>query len=291
MYRKSVFARAFSLLACCALAMAFQPSAAAADTANPPVVTIYYGCVTNATGAIRIVGKTTVCKTTEHKIQWDQTGPVGPKGPAGPTGPQGPAGAQGPAGPKGPAGPAGPQGPAGAQGPAGPKGPTGAQGPAGPAGPTGPQGPTGAQGPPGISVGNFAGTNSAIFLGSPVVVAQTGAIQTTGVYYINATALISIDFNDSAAYCYVTIGSSGAADGIYGGSSNAGFWEQASVSDSWFVGAGDVVQMVCYSNSGDANTYANNASVTAILINSAFNSKVKHSHTVRPFDPRGPKQP
>ena len=129
-----------------------------------------------------------------------------------------------------------------------------------------------------------------IFLGSPTVVAQTNAIQSTGVYYINATALISIDFNDSAAYCYVTTASSGAFDGISGGSSNAGFWEQASVSDSWFVGAGDVVQMVCYSNSGDGNTYSNNASVTAILINSAFNAKPKHSRQLRPFDPRGPKQ-
>jgi hypothetical protein len=123
------------------------------------------------------------------------------------------------------------------------------------------------------------------------VVAQTGAIQTTGVYYINATALLSIDFNDSAAYCYVTIGSNGGSDGLYGGSSNSGFWEQASISDSWTISAGDVAQLVCYSDSGDNNTYVNNASLTATLINSAFDNKPKHSRHARPFDPKGPKLP
>jgi hypothetical protein len=122
------------------------------------------------------------------------------------------------------------------------------------------------------------------------VVAQTNAIQSTGTYYINATALISIDTFDSAAYCYVTLASSGAFDGISGGSSNAGFWEQASVADAWSISSGDAVQLICYSNSGDGNTYVNNASVTATLINSAFDTKRKSRHP-RPFDPRGPKQP
>jgi len=252
MYRNKFCVSAFSLILCCVLALAFQPSASAVNTPNPPAAIIYYGCVNNSTGAIRIVAKATVCKATEHKIQWDQTGPQGPAGPQG------------------------------KQGPAGPAGPQGKQGPAGP---TGPQG---KQGPPGISVGNFAASTSAIFVASPTVVAQTNAIQSTGTYYINATALMSIDTFDSGAYCYVTLGSSGGFDGIQGGSSNAGYWEQASVADSWSISAGDVVQFVCYSNSGDGNTYVNNASVSATLINSASDAKRKSRHP-RPYDPKGPK--
>jgi hypothetical protein len=60
---------------------------------------IYYGCVNNSTGELRVVSANTSCKSTEHKIQWDETGAQGPKGPQGPTGaagPQGPKGAQGP---------------------------------------------------------------------------------------------------------------------------------------------------------------------------------------------------
>jgi hypothetical protein len=66
-----------------------------------PQVTTYYGCVNNSTGAIRIVSKTTVCKSTEHKINWNE---VGPKGPPGPKGARGPQGLQGPQGPQGPPG-------------------------------------------------------------------------------------------------------------------------------------------------------------------------------------------
>src|ERR1700745_2611876 len=53
--------------------------------------TTYYGCVNNSTGAISIVGSSTVCKTGFHKIQWNQIGPAGPVGPRGATGPVGPA--------------------------------------------------------------------------------------------------------------------------------------------------------------------------------------------------------
>jgi len=66
-------------------------------TANAATVT-YYGCVTNSTGAIRIVSSTTTCKTTEHKIQWNDPGPTGPKGATGAAGPKGATGPQGPQG-------------------------------------------------------------------------------------------------------------------------------------------------------------------------------------------------
>ncbi|MFZ0805031.1 MAG: hypothetical protein WAN03_02560 [Candidatus Sulfotelmatobacter sp.] len=48
--------------------------------------TTYYACVTNATGAIRLVSSTATCKATEHKIQWNDPGPRGPAGPQGPPG-------------------------------------------------------------------------------------------------------------------------------------------------------------------------------------------------------------
>ena len=251
MFRVSVCLGTLLVLTCCVMLVVSQPSVASG--ALVPASTIYYGCVTNSTGAIRIVSKTTVCKSTEHKIQWNQIGPQGP------------------------AGPQGPQGPQGAQGPQGPQGPKGAQGPAGP------------QGPPGISVGNFAAAGST-FIGSAAVVAQTNPVKTTGTYYVNATALLAIDAADSAAYCYVTTGSSGVQDGIYGGSSNAGQFEQASIADAWNVSAGDVVQMVCYSNAGDSNTYVYNASLTATLIQSSFDSKPKHLHHKGTSNPKAPRE-
>lgn len=91
MFRIGICVCVFCLLVCCVLPLAAQQ----------PTATIYYACVNNATGALRIVSKATVCKSTEHKINWDQTGPQGQKGPAGPQGPQGPQGAQGPQGPAG----------------------------------------------------------------------------------------------------------------------------------------------------------------------------------------------
>ncbi len=46
----------------------------------------YYACVTNSTGAIKIVGKTTGCKSGSHKISWNNTGPRGATGARGPAG-------------------------------------------------------------------------------------------------------------------------------------------------------------------------------------------------------------
>ena len=93
MSRTSVCVCVLFLLACCALPMAAQQ--------GQPQVTTYYGCVNNSTGAIRIVNKTTVCKSTEHKINWNEVGPEGPRGPKGAQGPQGLQGPQGPQGPPG----------------------------------------------------------------------------------------------------------------------------------------------------------------------------------------------
>lgn len=98
---------------------------------------VIFACVNNTTGAVQIVGSTTTCATGSHKIQWNQTGPAGPKGA---TGPAGVKGATGAIGPKGATGAVGPIGPKGVEGPAGATGPKGATGPAGPTGPQGPRG-------------------------------------------------------------------------------------------------------------------------------------------------------
>jgi len=102
MFRSTVYLGLCVLLNCSFVTLMQQT--ASAQSAAPQAVVTYYGCVNNSTGAIRVVSKTTVCKSTEHKIQWNQ---VGPQGPAGPRGLQGPKGAQGIQGPQGPQGPPG----------------------------------------------------------------------------------------------------------------------------------------------------------------------------------------
>jgi hypothetical protein len=67
--------------------------ALAAVTATTPVT--YYACVTNKTGALKVVSATAKCATGQHKISWNS---LGPRGPVGPRGPQGPRGVAGPAG-------------------------------------------------------------------------------------------------------------------------------------------------------------------------------------------------
>jgi hypothetical protein len=85
-------------------AKAAQQSSASVDVIQPPAVVTIFSCVNNTTGAIRIVSNTTVCKSTEHKIEWNQKGPRGARGAQGPQGLQGQRGPQGSAGPQGPPG-------------------------------------------------------------------------------------------------------------------------------------------------------------------------------------------
>src|SRR5713101_3999130 len=63
--------------------------------------TTIYDCVTNSTGADRIVSAATICTTKEHKISWSIAGPIGPQGPIGLTGAAGTTDAVGPIGPIG----------------------------------------------------------------------------------------------------------------------------------------------------------------------------------------------
>lgn len=247
----SVRVRSLLLVVSCVLPLAVQRPAAASDNLVPVVPVVYYGCVTNTTGDIRIVSKATVCKATEHKIQWDEIGPQGP---------------QGPQGPKGPAGPQGPQGPKGA---------------------TGPQGPQGPQGPPGISVGYSSVNigNFPVIAASPgTLIAQTNPVATSGTYYISASALLDIRAADTlGAFCYDTLASIGSPV-QYGGSSSAGVaqgFQQASITDVLFVGAGDSVELWCYGSTGGVSDVFN-AGITATLIDSAFDAVRNPGHAGPP---------
>jgi len=226
------------------------PVAAQRTAAMVPAVVTYYGCVNNSTGAIRIVSANTICKSTEHKIHWNQVGPQGPQGPQGPAGPQGPQGAQGP------------------------------------------------QGPPGISLGSF-GSNTTLtqITFSPSVVAFTTPVQVDGTYFINATALIASDntANNTEAACFVTLKSDQTDDGLEGGGTipaNSFGSTQASIADSRFIFADDIVQLQCLLRQGSTsfNNSVLNASITAILIDNSFASKKqKHSQHTRSADPKAPK--
>jgi len=136
-----------------------------------------------------------------------------------------------------------------------------------------------------MSFGAFANnpTSTALTL-VPTVVAYTNPIQVTGTYYINATALLSIDLLDGGL-CWVTLQSDSTNYGLVGGGENLSItraiFAQASIADSRYVFANDIVQLTCYSEAGGA-TQAQNASITAILINSSVNSKKqKHSQHAR----------
>ena len=56
---------------------------------------IYYACVRQKDGGMRMIGPGASCKRNEFLITWNQRGPQGPTGPTGPTGAQGSAGASG----------------------------------------------------------------------------------------------------------------------------------------------------------------------------------------------------
>ena len=264
--------------------------------ALPASAVTYYACVNNATGAPTIVSAMTVCNAGFHKIHWDQVGPVGPKGATGAAGPAGPIGPAGPVGPKGATGATGPAGPIGPVGPVGPKGATGATGPqglTGPQGPTGLQGPTGPQGPAGVASGYATFRNSSISIGSPTIVLQTVPVSTTGFYFISSSALLYLDSSDYAAYCHITTVNSGVNDGNYGGSSAVGHYQQASITDYFWVGAGDAFELSCSSNAGDANTFVYSASLTATLINSfdpaSLPKKPQVDAAAKSYDPRAPR--
>jgi hypothetical protein len=142
--------------------------AAVASASVPDASGVIHGCYQSQadrssspmSGHSRIVRSPTECRATELAIEWNQTGPQGPKGDGGPVGPAGAAGAPGPTGAEGAVGPTGLTGPAGPIGPEGPQGPAGIPGPTGPQGPPGPGGGSAVGSATGLSVpeGRYAVT-------------------------------------------------------------------------------------------------------------------------------------
>jgi hypothetical protein len=256
---------------------------------------IYYGCVNNSTGDLRVVSEGTSCQAKEHKIQWDEAGAQGPQGPKGPAGPQGPQGATGATGSQGPKGATGSQGPAGANGPQGPTGQTGAtggpgpQGPAGtpgatggpgpqgPAGPTGgngsdgAQGPTGPQGPAGPA-GSAVGLSGGGSFDSTLdifyqAVASTAPVATSGVYYINSTTSFLINVSDQVECAHYASGNISDNSAIASFNLDVPNFGTDSLTSAMHVTAGDAIQVMCgdFASTSGAVTEIN-TSVTAILI-------------------------
>ena len=211
----------------------------------------YYACVTTATGAIDIVSASTKCKAGQTKIMWNEVGPAGPKGATGATGH------------------------------AGPKGATGAQGPQGPTGATGATGPQGPTGPAGISVGYSATGGTVSNLGTlSTYVLLTNPIQTPGVYYINASALLNIASGDGV-YCTIITALTGLSINTQGGSNTPGF-NQASITGSLFVNPDDEIALSCYSATNNASSEVYESSLTALRVDShdaaVKASQVKRTH-------------
>lgn len=170
----------------------------------------------------------------------------------------------------GTAGPQGSQGPQGLQGLQGPQGPQGIQGP------QGTQGPQGAQGPAGMAVGNYDYGISAYLTSQPGNLIAENPIQTSGMYFVSASALLVIDANDGSAYCYDAIRSN-TYPRQYGGSNLANYTQQASITDAVYVNAGDAIQLWCYGGYGDGYSWVYNAELTSILINTAYSGPDKYS--------------
>ena len=89
--------RRVSLIAGISLLTLMVAGAVQAST-NP---TVYYACVLNKVGTIRMISSSQTCSQYETLITWNSVGPQGPAGPQGPQGDTGPAGPQGPQGPAG----------------------------------------------------------------------------------------------------------------------------------------------------------------------------------------------
>lgn len=67
---------------------------------------VIHGCY-DASGALHVIDSSAACARGENGLNWNQTGPQGPKGDTGVQGPTGATGLPGPTGAQGPAGPAG----------------------------------------------------------------------------------------------------------------------------------------------------------------------------------------
>jgi len=71
------------LAGCAAGAVALLAAAVPAIARAGSGSVVFFACVNNSNGTIRIVPGTRKCRSFEHKISWNQKGPQGPQGPAG----------------------------------------------------------------------------------------------------------------------------------------------------------------------------------------------------------------
>ena len=108
-------------------------------------------------------------------------------------------------------------------------------------------------------------------------------------YYVNASAQAYIDAADASVGCYVTVAGTQQYDVCFGGSSVPGNYEGVSVTDVWYVGAGDCLQLLYASGNSNPNTLVYSAFLTATLINSPSGLGPKLSHHTRSEDPNAPK--
>ena len=156
----------------------------------------------------------------------------------------------------------------------------------GPQGPAGPQGPQGPQGPSGVSQGyhGIRPSGSTINLGgfgNPTAVVSTNPVA-GGLYIVTATALVFPDNSTTSdqVYCYIATASNSSTDFAFGGSSVSGSYQDASVTDSLTVSAGDSIVMYCFSNQGDSNSFVNNATITAVQLNAISNKTTGSGHSL-----------
>ena len=138
--------------------------------------------------------------------------------------------------------------------------------------------------------GNAGGAVIAGFPGT--VVAQSNPVETTGEYYVNATALV-VDEPADGIYCYTSTVNNGG--GVYGnlsgtnvsGNLSYGVYSSVAVADTWFIGAGDAFQLWCYTAGAHASTVYDSLS-TATLIDSAGATPKKHRHSGESTTTTGP---
>ena len=213
---------------------------AVALTTSAPVV--YHACVTNTTGAIKIVSASATCATGQHKISWNNLGPAGPAGQNGAAGPQGPQGATGQQGQQGPQGATGPQGPQGA---------TGAEGP---------------QGPPGVTTG-YSSLNVTASTLSPSAVASVGSLNLpAGTYIAIVSAVASASGTSPDTVTCDLVDGNGFSVGTMGASlaPSAGNNAEASIATTASTTVGGHMQVGCIDQNGAA--YVANVSINAIPV-------------------------
>jgi hypothetical protein len=106
--------------------------------------------------------------------------------------------------------------------------------------------------------------------GSPgTLIVATNGVPVDGTYYINGNVLLDVAGGDGV-YCFAVDVTSGGG-GEQGGSNTGGF-QQASVTNSVFAFAGDVLGIYCYSATNNASSSIFNSGINAVLIDQPFNA-------------------